>query len=543
LYELLTGQKAFQGDNPMHVAYQHVHGSVPRASDRVSTVPLELDRVIRHATSRDPEDRPFNAGELMAEVRDALRQLSDEELDAVPVLLGGPAAGARQARPSGMPPAPAGGSAAASSAAAASAAASASTAAGASAAGASAARASTTGPEPENARRQPEAGSGPAPAQSGRGAESGNGDRPAGEDLDTAVLPTLDPTRAMAVVAPTAVSAGATSTPPAGRRGGHRPADEPPAPAPLVGKVVDPVPGSPAARHTRRRWPAVLLVLALLLGAGGWYAWTTYGPGGARVVPPVAHLTLADAQSALTRADLTSTVTEAYDETEPAGRVLSGDPAPGSEVRKGAKVALTVSKGPERYAVPKLDGMQRAAAEAALAQRTLVVGAVSEEFSETVPAGVVIRQDPAPDTQVKRGAAVAIALSKGREPIPVTDYTGSKLADAKAGLEGVKLKVVVADAVNSDTVPEGNVVSQTPAQGTLFAGDTVTLVPSKGPVLVQVPATIGMQKGEAKALLERLGFKVAFDNVLGGLFGTVRDSNPRAGTMARKGSTVTLVIV
>ncbi len=81
-YEMLTGQKAFQGDTPIHVAYQHVHGSVPAASDRVATVPREIDRLVALASARDPDERPRTAGELLTEVRRTRSALPATTLDA-----------------------------------------------------------------------------------------------------------------------------------------------------------------------------------------------------------------------------------------------------------------------------------------------------------------------------------------------------------------------------------------------------------------------------------------------------------------------------
>ena len=89
----------------------------------------------------------------------------------------------------------------------------------------------------------------------------------------------------------------------------------------------------------------------------------------------------------------------------------------------------------------------------------------------------------------------------------------------------------------------GSVVSQTPSNGNLFKGDTVTIVVSKGPVLVAVPSTVGKQRDEATRLLKAAGFQVAYNNVLGGLFNIVRASDPASGAMVRKGATVTLTIV
>ncbi len=134
-------------------------------------------------------------------------------------------------------------------------------------------------------------------------------------------------------------------------------------------------------------------------------------------------------------------------------------------------------------------------------------------------------------------------MSKGKQPIAVTDFTGKPADQAKKALTDAGLTVKEGDQVNSDTVPAGAVVSQAPPNGNLFKGDTVTIVVSKGPVLVAVPATVGKQRDEATQQLKAAGFQVAYTNVLGGLFGIVRASDPAAGAMARKGATVTLTIV
>ncbi len=84
LFELLTGTKAFPGDVALQVAYAHVHGQVPRASDTVPTVPAELDALIQWATAADPERRPVDAGALLEELRHSVATLSEDELDALP---------------------------------------------------------------------------------------------------------------------------------------------------------------------------------------------------------------------------------------------------------------------------------------------------------------------------------------------------------------------------------------------------------------------------------------------------------------------------
>ena len=90
LFEMLTGTQAFSGDTPIHVAYQHVHSTVPAPSSRVSTVPAELDRLVALATDRDPDGRPVDAGAFLRQVRRSRVALTPAELDRRP----GPAAAA-----------------------------------------------------------------------------------------------------------------------------------------------------------------------------------------------------------------------------------------------------------------------------------------------------------------------------------------------------------------------------------------------------------------------------------------------------------------
>ena len=80
------------------------------------------------------------------------------------------------------------------------------------------------------------------------------------------------------------------------------------------------------------------------------------GPGATATVPSVQGRTQAEAVSAVRKAALDPKVTEAFSEKVPTGVVISTDPGAGQTVRRGSDVALVVSKGPERYAVPRSSG-------------------------------------------------------------------------------------------------------------------------------------------------------------------------------------------
>ncbi|MFL6170981.1 MAG: PASTA domain-containing protein, partial [Ornithinibacter sp.] len=306
-------------------------------------------------------------------------------------------------------------------------------------------------------------------------------------------------------------------------------------PPPIEGRVV----AGTEPRRRRRWWPAVA-ASALVAALTGWFF--LLGPGATATVPSVQGRTQSEAVSAVHQAALDATVSQAFSETVPAGVVVSADPRPGNTMRRGAAVALVVSKGPERYAVPPVVGMTLAEARARIKAVNLAVGKVSKAYDEKVPEGQVVTAKPRPGASLKKSTAVALTVSRGRHPIDVPDLTGKDGIRAARQLSGLGLQVDATQQQNSDTVAKGAVISQSPRDGTAFRGDTVTLVVSKGPVLVPVPDVVGQQLQQARATLQAAGFKVTVEKAFGGFFGTVRFQDP-AGGEAPKGSTVTVTIV
>ena len=65
MYEMLTGEQPFKGEQPMAVAYQHANDKVPAPSASNPAIPVELDEIVEWATTRSPEGRPENAGVLL----------------------------------------------------------------------------------------------------------------------------------------------------------------------------------------------------------------------------------------------------------------------------------------------------------------------------------------------------------------------------------------------------------------------------------------------------------------------------------------------
>ena len=136
---------------------------------------------------------------------------------------------------------------------------------------------------------------------------------------------------------------------PAAGAGGGVPA------TPVTGVVVA---GGPPAKRARRSRGWVALVLVVLVAVAAATAAWWLGSGRYTTVPGVVGVSAKQAESRLAEQGLEWTYGDpAFSEIVPEGQVVSSDPEPGGKVENGGTVTLVLSKGPERYGVPKVTGM------------------------------------------------------------------------------------------------------------------------------------------------------------------------------------------
>jgi serine/threonine-protein kinase len=247
----------------------------------------------------------------------------------------------------------------------------------------------------------------------------------------------------------------------------------------------------------------------------------------------------------LSAIELGAEIVEEFSEDVPKGNVISTDPISGEDVRRGNSVILIVSKGKERYVIPSdLAGKDPAAATAELEALTLVVESTKEVYDEVIPVGKVVGTDPAGGTSVKRETQVTIQVSKGPAPVEVPAIIGELLDDAKIALAELGLEAQVSEEKFDDSVA-GTILLTDPIPGTIVPkGTVVKVVVSKGPVLIEVPNVVGMDLDKATAALEAAGFEVKVKNKLSvAILDRVYSQNPAAGTLAPKGSVITVEIV
>ncbi|MGB7979505.1 MAG: PASTA domain-containing protein [Candidatus Nanopelagicales bacterium] len=505
LFELLTGQVPFSASAPMQVAYRHVHETVPAPSSIRPELSEGLDELTLTATRRWPEDRFGAADEFLAAVRVQRSALPPAQPWAPSpndtlVVTRGPTGVGQAAGDAGTVAAVAGLGAAGL-------------------AGTGARAGADPGPaapewvsQHDSAPRSPDGQPTPAP-----------GATPEPDSMTDQAAASGPGT---AQVAPLPAEAPGAMEPPYATEVSHHTAED----------------GLPQVRPRRGRKAGWLAVVAMLsLGA---LLFVVFGPLQRVNVPDVANKTPTEAATILATANLTLDASDSdYSEDIAKGRIISTDPGAGFSTRTGGTVTAIVSLGPERYEVPQLEKLTIEEAEVALGAANLALGERTRAFDEQIKKGRIISSSPGAGASVKPDTEVAVVVSKGPEPIPIPSLVGRSGDEAQSTLQALGLKVVRADEF-SESVAKDLVISTDPKEGdTAFKGDTVTLVVSKGPPLVEVPDVVGRKESEARTALEGAGFVVKVNKPLPFVVFGVNSQDPRGGTKAPKGSTVTITVV
>lgn len=456
-YEMLTGAQPYTDEVPIQVAYRHVHDTVPPPSDVVARLSPRLDALVLWATSKDPEDRPADAAEFRLALAEARAEMSEAELDLgdpqiaagehSPVLtasidLGEEVPKEKRSRTDEIPylegeeddteDAAADGAdtdddvddaadpddvddkddAAGAATIAAS---------GAGVAGAGAAAVAASGAKDDSTAASASDDSADADESNDSSGEEDSDDEQESKDSES------DRHDKAAVVAGSAAaSAGA----------------------------------SPAKRRRRRVLTGLVAVVAVL-ALVAWFVVANL-PAPTSIVPgELAGKPVEEVTSQLEDNDLKAEPKEVFDDKVPAGTVIGTEPVSGAELAPDSSVTVVVSKGEEKFAVPKLEGMSRDEAEGALKKVNLEVGKVDEEFSDTVAKDTVISASQKPGKKLSKGEKIDLVVSKGVAPIPVPNVEGLTFEAAYATLAKRGFRVGK-DEVFSDDVPKGKVVSQFP---------------------------------------------------------------------------------
>jgi eukaryotic-like serine/threonine-protein kinase len=308
----------------------------------------------------------------------------------------------------------------------------------------------------------------------------------------------------------------------------------------------------PPPERSRTGW-YLLSALGILI-AFGLIAWLLFNNllsnnnSPARViVPNVVGKDVGAAKKVLQKRHLVADVNKKRS-NEPVGVVLAQDPPAGDRLDRRSHVTLTISGGPGQTTVPDITGEKLAKAESTLKADHLKLGAQTQQASDTVPKGSIISQAPPFGSTVPRNSTVDVVISSGTETVTVPAVVGTPQDEAIDALHSAGLRVSI-NELPSDTVPEGEVISQDPAGGSdAKKGSTVTILVSQGAQAQPLPDVTGQPADQAQELLEQnYGLNVTQQPYTHGKpctfpSGTVCAEDPKPGTPVSGGDDVILFV-
>ena len=227
----------------------------------------------------------------------------------------------------------------------------------------------------------------------------------------------------------------------------------------------------------------------LLLGGGLFATFFVFAAISMRVavrarevkVPDLIGRQLEEAANYATEQGLTLRIDETRrpDAKVPAGHVLGQDPPPGSTSRRQRGIRVWISAGPRAIVAPRLIGESERAAQIRLSEDGVTTASISEIRDSNYPPGVIVAQDPPPDT---RTAEVRLLVNRGEDRATyvmpdVIGVNGDRVAEL---LRTQGFRVAIVAQQSSPGIPPGVVIRQTPVAGyQVHPGDAISIEVSR----------------------------------------------------------------
>lgn len=184
-------------------------------------------------------------------------------------------------------------------------------------------------------------------------------------------------------------------------------------------------------------------------------------------VPDLTGLTFTAAQSKLSALDLAHQVRYQYNRQAAKHTVLSQSPEPGSSVKKGRVIRLTVSEDEQYVSVPQLKLTTLRDATFILESSGLKTGKTNHQPSDEFPAGIIIGQSAEAGSKIQTGSPVDLVISSGRiiTNVKVPYLISKSLTEVKSMVADSSLKLgTILKRYSPDLLP-GTVIAQLPDSG------------------------------------------------------------------------------
>lgn len=194
------------------------------------------------------------------------------------------------------------------------------------------------------------------------------------------------------------------------------------------------------------------------------------------VVPNVCNISLDEALETLKQRKLEGIVIERrHDHIIEEGRIIVQEPLPEARVKAGRIINLTVSLGPQTIKIPFLTGIGVDKGRSILQRLGLNIKSVEWIFSDSIARTVIIETIPPPESELTKGDAVTIIVSKGAI-LKMPKLVGVHIREAEDILS--KMGLVLAEVREIEgSGAKGYILVQNPEAGQDIAyGDSISLM-------------------------------------------------------------------
>lgn len=252
------------------------------------------------------------------------------------------------------------------------------------------------------------------------------------------------------------------------------------------------------AKHKAAKVFAILLscILIFAIAMAGTVFFVNKNRPNQVQIPDLVNDNIEDAKKELDSLNLKYEITEEYNSEKEAGIIISQDPKyqDNYKINDTEVMKLVVSKGSEMTKVPKVVGETEEDATTMIKNAKLNIE-VSEEKSEKVEEGIIIRQEPSANEEVEAGSTVKVYVSIGRgiKQVEMINVVGQDESNAKKALEDLGFKVNITYTETSSD--NGKVTKQSIESGKeVDEGTTVTLTVNKVIATKSVTVSINVKK-------------------------------------------------
>jgi len=204
-------------------------------------------------------------------------------------------------------------------------------------------------------------------------------------------------------------------------------------------------------------------------------------------VPRVVGDPIQTATAKLAQVKLVADPVRQPSDTVPEDTVISQNPTADTEVSPNSTVRLFVSSGPTAVTVPDLKGLTVREARSQLSDQGLEVGTVTEVDDPDTDAGKIIDSNPGAGTSVSPDTKINVRVGTGEVEVP--NVVGKSQSEAQTIIAAANLQVETKFKATNE-VPEGQVISQSPKDGTVDIGGTIKITVAQKAAPTLTPTTV-----------------------------------------------------